>query len=88
MFIPTGVYFSMVFVTVEAATKDLTAKEIFVGVNRIAEEIWLNDVNERTRFESASSPSRGVYRVSGFKPIGKLNLKSHCSNIATNILHQ
>jgi hypothetical protein len=50
MFIPTGVYFSVVFVTVEAATKGLSAKEIFVGVNRISQEIWVNDVNERTRF--------------------------------------
>jgi len=60
MFIPTGVYFSVVFVTVQAATKDLNAKEIFVGINRIAEEIGLNDTNERIRFESASYPSRGV----------------------------
>jgi hypothetical protein len=87
MFIPTGVYYSVVFVTVEAATKDLSAKEIFVRVNRIAEEIGLNDINERIRFESASSPSLGVYRVSGFKPMKELNLKSHCSNSATNI-HQ
>jgi hypothetical protein len=60
MFIPTGVYFAVVFVTVEAATKDLGAKEIFVRVNRITEKIELNDINGRIRFESASSPSRGV----------------------------
>jgi hypothetical protein len=60
MFIPTGVYFSVVFMIVQAATKDLSAKEIFVRVNRIAEEIGINDTNERIRFESASFPSRGV----------------------------
>jgi hypothetical protein len=50
----------VVFVTVQAATKYLSAKEIFVHVNRIAEETGLNDTNERIRFESTSSPSRGV----------------------------
>lgn len=47
MFTPTGVYFSAVFVTVEAATKKSNAKEIFENVSRIAEEIGLNDINER-----------------------------------------
>jgi hypothetical protein len=75
MFIPTGVYFSVVAVSVKATTKDLSAKEIFVGVNRIEEEIGLNDVSERIKFESASSPSRDLYRVSAFKPIEELNLK-------------
>ena len=35
----------------------------------------LNYINGRIRSESASSPSRGVYRVSSFKPIEELNLK-------------
>ena len=61
--------------TVEVTEKGLSAKEIFVLVNRIAEEIGLNDINERIRFESASSPSPGVYKVSGFKSIEELNLK-------------
>jgi hypothetical protein len=51
MFIPTGVYFSVVFVTVKATTKDLSAKKIFVRVNRIAEEIGSNYINERIRFK-------------------------------------
>lgn len=61
--------------TIEVTEKGLSAKEIFVRVNRIAEEIGLNDINERIRFESASSPSLGVYKVNGSKSIEELNRK-------------